>query len=129
MTRSRQKTGQNLSAMIQAEEQALIADFHAVPKAERHRLREIGTEEAYWDWKMRLVTEPMEQAKEQVQMLWQQWQEAVKVIQEGCWNPEISQVEQERQKEREEALHRELIQAWDEWTWSCMRWAEQYFDD
>lgn len=33
--------------MIRAEEQALIADFKAVPKAERHRLREISTEEAY----------------------------------------------------------------------------------
>ena len=41
---------------------ALIEGMRAVPKAERHRLREIPTEEAYLDWKLRLVCEKMEPA-------------------------------------------------------------------
>ena len=66
------------AARIKAEEQALIAGLRAVPKAERHRLREIGTEEAYQDWRLRLAGEAMEEARRQVEILWekkQQWEE------------------------------------------------------
>ena len=49
-----------------------------MPKAERRRLREIGTEEAYQDWRLRLAGEAMEEARRQVEILWekkQQWEE------------------------------------------------------
>jgi ATP-binding cassette subfamily F protein 3 len=48
-----------IAAQVKAEDQALIEGMRAVPKAERHRLREIPTEEAYLDWKLRLICEKM----------------------------------------------------------------------
>jgi ATP-binding cassette subfamily F protein 3 len=62
--RRRREEGGDLSALVQAENQALVADLKAVPKAERHRLKEISTEDAYADWKLRLAAEPLETARE-----------------------------------------------------------------
>lgn len=70
--------GESPAARVKAEEQALIAGLRAVPKAERHRLREIGTEEASRDWRLGLVVQEMEEAREQVEILWEkkaQWEE------------------------------------------------------
>ena len=70
--------GESPAARVKAEEQALSAGLRAVPKAERHRLREIGTEEASRDWRLRLVVQEMEEAREQVEILWEkkaQWEE------------------------------------------------------
>ena len=71
------KQGQHesIAAQISAEEQALIAGIRAVPKAERHRLREIPTEEAYADWKLRLVTEAMDGARDDVEEAWRKIEE------------------------------------------------------
>ena len=52
--------GEELSAQVKAEDAALLAGMRAVPKAERHRIREFSTEEAYADWKLRLVYEKLE---------------------------------------------------------------------
>lgn len=52
--------GEELSAQVKAEDAALLEGMRAVPKAERHRLREISTEDAYADWKLRLVYEKLE---------------------------------------------------------------------
>ncbi len=49
--------GEELSAQVKAEDAALLAGMRAVPKAERHRLKEFSVEEAYADWKLRLVQE------------------------------------------------------------------------
>ena len=46
-----------MAARIKAEEQALIEGLKAVPRAERHRLREIPEEEAYDQWRLRLAAE------------------------------------------------------------------------
>lgn len=52
--------GEELSAQVKAEDAALLEGMRAVPKAERHRLREFSTKEAYADWKLRLVYEKLE---------------------------------------------------------------------
>lgn len=52
--------GEELSAQVKAEDAALLEEMRTVPKAERHRLREFSTEEAYADWKLRLVYEKLE---------------------------------------------------------------------
>ena len=52
--------GEELSAQVKAEDAALLAGMRAVPKAERHRLKEFSAEEAYADWKLRLVQEKLE---------------------------------------------------------------------
>ena len=56
----RRDDGEDISALMEAENQALVAGLRAVPKPERHRLKEINTEEAYIDWRLRLAAEPEE---------------------------------------------------------------------
>lgn len=65
----KREQGGGISAQVRAEEQALIAGMRAVPKAERHRLREISTEDAYVDWQSRLAAEKMENAGTVVERL------------------------------------------------------------
>lgn len=119
--KEKQGKHESLAAQIKAEEQALIAGMRAVPKAERHRLKEFSTEEAYTDWKLRLAAEPMEAAKEQVEMLSEtleqmvmQWQQS-----EGFWNGDAwdeEEVYQERLEQYAEAVER--------WQQACLEWAE-----
>lgn len=123
--KEKQGKHESLAAQIKAEEQALIAGMRAVPKAERHRLREFSTEEAYTDWKLRLAAEPMEAAKEQVEMLAEtleqmmiQWQQS-----EGFWNGDAWD---------EEAAYRERLGRYEEavkrWQQACLKWAETAMD-
>ncbi len=119
--KEKQGKHESLAAQIKAEEQALIAGMRAVPKAERHRLKEFSTEEAYTDWKLRLAAEPMGAAKEQVEILSEtleqmvmQWQQS-----EGFWNGDVWDEEeayQERLRQYEEAVER--------WQQACLEWAE-----
>ena len=119
--KEKQGKHESLAAQIKAEEQALIAGMRAVPKAERHRLKEFSTEEAYTDWKLRLAAEPMGAAKEQVEILSEtleqmvmQWQQS-----EGFWNGDVWDEEeayQERLGQYEEAVER--------WQQACLEWAE-----
>lgn len=67
--------GDTIAAQVKAEDQALLAGLRAVPRAERHRLREIPTEEAYLDWKLRLIMEKAEPAAEQYGLLCRQCEE------------------------------------------------------
>ena len=123
--KEKQGKHESLAAQIKAEEQALIAGMRAVPKAERHRLREFSTEEAYTDWKLRLAAEPMEVAKEQVEMLAEaleqmmiRWQQS-----EGFWNGDAWD---------EEAAYRERLGQYEEavkrWQQACLKWAETAMD-
>lgn len=123
--KEKQGKHESLAVQIKAEEQALIAGMRAVPKAERHRLREFSTEEAYTDWKLRLAAEPMEVAKEQVEMLAEvleqmmiQWQQS-----EGFWNGDAWD---------EEAAYRERLGQYEEavkrWQQACLKWAETAMD-
>ena len=123
--KEKQGKHESLAAQIKAEEQALIAGMRAVPKAERHRLREFSTEEAYTDWKLRLAAEPMEVAKEQVEMLAEaleqmmiRWQQS-----EGFWNGDTWD---------EEAAYRERLGQYEEavkrWQQACLKWAETAMD-
>ena len=123
--KEKQGKHESLAAQIKAEEQALIAGMRAVPKAERHRLREFSTEEAYMDWKLRLAAEPMEAAKEQgerlaeaLEQMMMQWQQS-----EGFWNGDAWD---------EEAAYRERLGQYEEavkrWQQACLKWAETAMD-
>ena len=82
----REAHSENPAARISAEEQALLAGLKAVPKAERHRLREIPTEIAYQEWKLGLLREEMERAKaayEQTLETMEAWENAA--IEEQAW--------------------------------------------
>ena len=116
---ARKNTGESIAAQMKAEEQALIAGMRAVPKAERHRLKEIPEEEAYYDWQLRLAGEKMEAAKTDVERM----QEALSGMQEDWersepfWQGEIWELRQEY-----ENLKRQLTDQWEEWTLLCMEW-------
>jgi len=118
--KERKERGGSVAAQVRAEDQALIAGIRAVPKAERHRLREIPEEEAYRDWKLRLIAEKMEPAAERYGMLCeelaaleQEWRES-----EEYWG-EI--------KPDSEAIHRlseECQAAWMLWHTLCLEWMD-----
>lgn len=79
-----------MAARIKAEEQALIEGLKAVPRAERHRLREIPEEEAYDQWRLRLAAEAIENAAEQTEEIWQQILEKMEKEKNGSWSTGIS---------------------------------------
>ncbi len=103
----RSKEGENPAAMILAKEQAMLADLKAVPKAERHILKEQSTEAAYLEWRLRLAAEPMEEARARVEKLWEMWME-------NEFRP-AAPGEAERLKAALEA-------AWERWTEMCLNW-------
>lgn len=73
----------NLAAQMKAEEQALIAGLKAVPKAERHRLKELPTEELYEDWQLTLSLKELKKAEKQAEEAWEQLEEAY-LLQTDC---------------------------------------------
>ena len=114
--KEKEQVGQPLSAQMKAEEQALIAGLMAVPKAERHRLREIPTEEAYQDWCLRLAGEKMEAAGEAFRRaLEKEEAEWVQQMREGT---EYGK-EADHRKEASSAL-------WRSWHESCLEWYESF---
>ncbi|WP_367566466.1 ABC-F family ATP-binding cassette domain-containing protein [Lacrimispora sp.] len=115
----KEKSGEGIAAQIKAEEQALIAGMRAVPKAERHRLREIPEEEAYLDWKLRLVMELLLPAGEKTGQLWErmetmekEWRES-----EDFWTGRTWEREEEYKR-----LKEEWEMAWEQWHQLCLEW-------
>ena len=107
----RRKTRDDLepAARIKAEEQALIAGIKAVPRPERHRLREIPEEEAYLDWQLRLAGERMKMAAK-----------AVEVCLES-----LEHLSEESDIWHEIDVHRqELSYKWEHWNTCCVEWYE-----
>lgn len=106
---------------MRAEDQALVASIRAVPRAERHRLREIPTEEAYGEWKLRVALEQAkaaggqyEELEKQAGALLCQWQSS-----EGFWKGE----DWENQKKYED-LRRKAGEAWRQWHECCLAWGD-----
>lgn len=98
--------GESPAAMIQAEDAALVEGLQRVPEAERHRLKEISTEEAYAEWKLRLAATPLLQAQEEYGWLREKWDE-------GQWTDELEQAMEEAQEH---------------WTTECLRWYDTYLE-
>ena len=124
----RRKFGTSIAAQISAEDQALVAGLQAVPKAERHRLREISTESAYQDWKYRLLMEQLEPAEETYASLETLCREVLTawMTSEGCWKEEPENWEQE-------AEYRKLCErrdaAWERWNELCLEWLDEYLEN
>ncbi len=95
----------DLRARLDAQEAAMIAGLRAVPEAERHQLREIGTQEAYEDWQMRLALEDMAQCQAKAEALWERLCE--------CWD------------ERSKAMYEEAAARWQE---ACLHWYDVYLE-
>lgn len=127
LERKKKEKNGNPAALLQAEEQALISGLRAVPKAERHNLREIPTEEAYFDWQLRLAAEQMEDAGNKVELLWEKWCGKKAFLEEKMWkessgNPfwDLPKAEKDELEELRESLN----EAWDAWTETCLVWQE-----
>ena len=124
--------GEGLPSQIRAEEQALIAGLKAVPRAERHRLREISTEEAYVDWRLKLAAEKLEPLKQRLEEL-EKEREALELLKtaweesEKFWSGLPWEGENEYQ-ERLDAYKTAYETALEEWTKGCLEWYETVED-
>lgn len=118
--------GMGPGARIKAEKQALIAGMRAVPKAERHRLREISAEEAYLEWKLRLVSERLLPAEKRVEELSSRLEqmERKRLESEAFWKEE--QLEEAAAYKR---LEEELEKAREEWTGLCLEWYDTFLGE
>ena len=114
--------GEELSAQVKAEDAALLEGMRTVPKAERHRLREFSTEEAYADWKLRLAYEKLEpeeleygQLEAEYCGLLAEWK-----MSEAYWTlePEIPDAVAAAKARQDEAFRR--------WHEQCMAWLGVY---
>ena len=56
------ETGESMTALLRAEDQALLEGMRNVPEKERHRLKEYSTEELTRDWEYRLAAEERDAA-------------------------------------------------------------------
>lgn len=122
LERKRRGSKEGIAAQMRAEEQALIAGIRAVPKAERHRLKELSSEEAYVDWKMGPVTERLMKAGEQVEelscaceKLLKDWQESQEFWEAMEWSEASAY----------EGLKRQMEEAWEKWTALCLEWYDE----
>ncbi len=110
--------GDSVPARVKAEDQALIAGIQAVPRAERHMLREIPTEEAYADWQLRLAGQRLEGFREKAEIQWtlledarRAWTESEAFWEESCAPaPGLSRLQQEYEG------------AWQAWHEECLTW-------
>lgn len=104
---------------LRAEDQALIAGIQAVPRAERHRLREISSEEAYADWKLRLAGEEMDRTRRQVERIADAMEDMAKAWaeSEGFWSGETWEGQEEYERLRGERGKWEA-----QWHQACLEW-------
>ena len=114
---------QELRASMDAHQASLVEGLKAVPKPEHHRLREIDTEEAYDEWRLRLAAEAMTEAAGRTQEAWEQWQ-----AQQQAWeqSEEIFFPEDGRDMteiRRCAARYEDLSRQWQE---TCCQWYDIY---
>lgn len=125
----RKQSGETIAAQITAEDQALIAGLKAVPKAERHRLREISTEDAYKDWKYRLFMERLEPVEVEYaarEMACREWLEKWQQSEEYWCTESAAQTEKSAEYE---ALCRRRDAAWEIWNALCLEWEEEWLEE
>ena len=135
--KEKEASGEPLAARIKAEEQALIEGLKAVPRAERHRLREIPEEEAYDQWRLRLAAEAIENAAEQVEGLWQQilekngkreerelehWDQPVNEIADKNEDAACGEKQEKQAEEELSAFTEQYENAQSAWTDACLFW-------
>ena len=113
----KEKEGLSPAARIQAEEQALIAGLKAVPRAEPHRLREIPTEEAYDQWRLKMAEDAMNEAAGQAE-------EQMKVWEENRLKRLWEQAEEQPASALEAQPLEDIAPLWEKWHQACMDWYE-----
>lgn len=102
---------------MQKEQDRIAEELKAVPKPERHRLREIPEEEAFYEWRLRLAEEEMEGITDRLIQL-EELLETEEYRYAVYLEKEPERLELEREKE---TLLEELTKL-------CIRWNEFYED-
>lgn len=134
--------GTGVAGQMKAEDAALIAGMRAVPKAERHRLREFPTEELYLEWKLGLVMERLEPAKERYGMLEARCMELEQrfLQSRAYWADMVSEEVEDggvkmtdgpapdageaKEWEKLKQMKAEREEAWEAWHSCCLEWLE-----
>ncbi len=106
----KQAASTDQAARIQAEEQALLSSLRNVPRAERHRLRELPDDQVFEDWKLGNAEESVLQARTALERFLSEKDEL------RAWEDAAYQ----RVQEAEEQL---LTQAY---TDACLHWYDQW---
>lgn len=140
--KEKEEQGESLSARIKAEEQALISGLKAVPKAERHRLREIPEEEAYWEWKVRLAGERLDAAAREVEAA-KRWleerkeEELLRFCTVNCAKKDSgaetgnspdtpADFRSDTKDNSQTNTHSQYQTAWENWHNCCLEWYDQW---
>lgn len=123
LSRIKNAEEKDIAALIQAEDQAMIAGLKAVPKPEKHRLKEIDTTEAYLDWKLRLAKEPLTQAYEEALLSYNEKREFMEENLLGLWTGEEKTVEQYKSYESEYEKHM------NNWTEKCLEYYDAFLEE
>ena len=131
--------GTGVAVQMKAEDAALIAGMRAVPKAECHRLREFPTEELYLEWKLGLVMERLEPAKERYGMLDARCTELEQRLMQSraYWADMVSEegtdgetdgpapaAGEAKEREKLQQMKAEREEAWEAWHSCCLEWLE-----
>lgn len=116
-----QGKGTDMAAQVKAEEQALIAGMRAVPKAERHQLKEISTDAAYRDWKMNPAVKELHEAEQETARLSAKKEAA---FLEGMESELFWSGGEWMGMGEYEALSGQYEKAWEKWHQACMNWLE-----
>ncbi|MDD6213435.1 MAG: ABC-F family ATP-binding cassette domain-containing protein [Clostridiales bacterium] len=113
--KNRGKSGENLTAVRAAEEEALISGLKAVPKAERQMGPVLSEEEEYRDWCLRLAEEQLFKEGEKRREAEEKWERAR--CQEPYWVSESFQSEADGQYQNAQVKWEQACLSWyDEWS-------------
>lgn len=112
------KSGTDIAALRTAEDQRLIEELKAVPKAEHFRLREFSTEEATLDWRFGLIRPELETSGEAFRKICLRMEEEQGQIPETL--EEYMNADSTNFHQREEAR--------DVWTEKCLNWYDVWLD-
>lgn len=122
---------EEIPAMCSTQDQALVEELRAVPKADYSGRRRLSDEELYIDWKMGLAGEPLEDAEkaafEQYETYKKIQQKYLERFLEEVCVPQMSEGLIKLQEERNQ-LRLDLESAVSAWTEACLNWFDIWDD-
>ncbi len=133
--------GMLLGIGMKAEDRALVESMRNVPEAEKGRFRTISTEQAYREWRMKLMGEDLDRMAERVFQITLKLEEQIQkktaaelgYMVEACdentsdengWKADFRE-----ENTIDEELLRTLEKAEEEWTAGCIAWDEEFYQE
>ena len=124
------RTGGLMGIAMRAEDRALVDDMRRVPEAEKGRFLTISTEQAYHEWRMRLMGEELDRLAERTMDIAAKKEEQEQKHTAAVLGYEKDTDPGERNKGEDfaDTLSDALQQAEGEWTRICIAWDEEFAD-